>query len=253
MKEKRQMSRTTDDQYQRFAEQFVDMIFDSRKPWVFQHLVSGGFQNIPTWEDLNSGEFALQVIDVRRHRNTFWEPWVADALINEDRQKLVPYFKKDARDRRLTKDELVRLLEVGKSPVLKKSFKELASAFASRRGAKTKLPIFKYGDVLVKAELLAPAIEKLLEIIPKTSRTLVETLQYLQKDYPQATEFLLRHETLLQQALNDPKLLRRAKKRMSARARVLAAALAGAAYRLSFSTSVERIRLERRTSLKSSR
>jgi len=220
------------------------MILDGRKPWVFQHFVAGGFQNIPTREELTSGQFALDVLYVRREGGAWWEPWLADALIQEDRQKLIPYFKKDAQRRKLTKDELARLLEVGKSSVLRNSFKELARPFSSHRGAKPKLPPGKYSEALETAELLEPAMLKLLD--PQTSHTLVETLQYLQKDHPKACEFLLRHITLLQQALNDPGLSRRATKRIGARARVLAAALAGADYGLSFSTSVERVRQARR-------
>jgi len=234
-----------DEEYQRFAEQFVDMILDNRKPWLFQHFINGGFQTVPKREDLDSDEFARGLLWVRREGGALWEPWFADALIQADRQQLVPYFKKDAQKRKLTKDELKRLLEVGRSPVLRKSFKELARPFSSHRGAKSKLPVDKYADALKTAELLKPAIAKLLEI-PETTRTLIETLQYLQNDYSQACEFLLRYVTRLQAALNDPKLLRRAAKRIEARSRVLADAMAGSDYELSFSTSLERVRQARR-------
>jgi hypothetical protein len=245
MVEKRRQSRTTDSEYQEFAEDFVDMILDSRKPWVFQHLIDGGFQTVPSWEDLNSGKFALEVLHTRREGGRLWEPWLFDALVNANRPLLIPYFKKHAQDKRLPKDALTRLLEIGKSSTLRKSFKALAKPFSSHRGPKPKLPTEKNAEARETAELLQPAILKLLEI-PSTSHTLVETLQFLHKDYPKACEFLLRHVHLLQQALKDPKLLRRAAKRIEARSRVLADAMAGADYELSFSTSLERVRQARR-------
>jgi hypothetical protein len=160
----------SDKEYHHFAEQFTDMILDRRKPWVFQHFLYGGFQNVPTREELNSGQLALQVLHARNEGGVLWETWVTDALIREDRQRLVPYFKKHAQRKRLTKDELARLLEVGKSSVLRKSFKELARPFSSHRGPKPKLPTGKYAEALETAELLKPAILKFLEI-PKTSHT----------------------------------------------------------------------------------
>jgi hypothetical protein len=46
-------SKVTEIEYQRFAEQFVEMVFASN--WVFQHLLYGGFQTVPTRKELNSG------------------------------------------------------------------------------------------------------------------------------------------------------------------------------------------------------
>lgn len=80
---------------------------------------------------------------------------------------------------------------------------------------------------------------------PKTSRTLSETLRYLEKDHPQACDFLQRHAARVQQALGDPKLLQRAKKQLSGSARVLAEALAGSDHQLTFSTSRELVRQAR--------
>jgi hypothetical protein len=238
-------------EYQLFAEQFVDMILDSRKPWVLRYLIDGGFQTVPTWEDLDSGKFALDVLHAQREGGRLWEPWLIDALVNADRPLLVPYFKKNAQRKRLPKDALMRLLEMGKSPVLKKSFKALAKPFSSHRGAKPKLPTGKYAEARETADLLEPAILKLLEI-PRTSRTLIEILQFLRKDHPKACEFLVSHVTFVQQALDDPGLLKRAKKRIKNRAGVLAAALAGADYGLSLRTSLERVRQARRVSLQKS-
>jgi hypothetical protein len=241
----KQRSSLSDEEYHRFATQFVDMILDSRRPWVFQHVLYGGLQNAPTLNDLNSEEFVLDLVYVQREGGVLWKPWVAEALITGDRERLVQHFEKFAKRKRLTKDEQARLLEVGKPSVLRKSIKELTSRFKSHRGPKHKLPREKYAALLATADLLQPPILKLL-MVPETSRTLGETLQYLQRDHPKACELLLRHAYRLEQALNDPKLRSRAKKRISARARVLADAMAGADYDLTFRTSLERVGEARR-------
>jgi hypothetical protein len=94
--------------------------------------------------------------------------------------------------------------------------------------------------------LLRPAISKLLAERSSTSHTIPEILKYLQKDYPEAYKFLTRHRSKLEAALNDSKLLSRARKRPAARAGVIANALAGSDYNLAFSTSLERVREARR-------
>jgi hypothetical protein len=241
----KRQSGASDLEYQRFAEQFVDMILDDRKPHLWRHFAYGGFQIPPTWKELNSDEFVLDLLDVQREGGALWEYEIMEALLARDRGILVPFIKKDAQHKRWTGDQLARFLEVGKSDVLRKSLKELARPFSSRRGAESKLSVREYSIAFETAELLRPAILQLLKI-PKTSRTLVDTLEYLQQDHPEACKFLLLHVHRLQQALNDPGLLRRAKKRIEARARVLADAMAGAEYQLSFSTSVEYVRQARR-------
>jgi hypothetical protein len=109
--------------------------------------------------------------------------------------------------------------------------------------------------VLEAARLLEPAILKLLAF-PKTTRTLGEAVHYLRNDHPIACEFLTRHLQRFQQALDDPTLLVRAKEKTKGRAKVLAEAIAGADYKLQFSTSRERVRRARKladaTSVKNS-
>jgi len=104
-----------------------------------------------------------------------------------------------------------------------------------RPGAKPKLPSDRYPAVLETAELLELAILKFL-MLPKTSRTLGEALDYLKKDHRQACEFLRRHIGQFQQALADLKLQEQAKRNIKGRARVLAEAMAGADHNLAFST-----------------
>jgi len=235
----------SDEKYQRFAEQFVDMILDSRNPRLFSYLIHGGFQTVLTSKDLNSEELAYEVLSVLKEGNRLWEPEISDALLNEDQEKLVRYFKKTAKKNRLSQDALARILETGKPEVMRKSFKQLWKQLSSHRGPRPKIATQKYGDILKTADLLKPAIKKLLEM-PETTRTIGEGLKYLQKDFPEACEFLLRHVNRLRQAPDDPQVQKRAFKRIEARARVVADAMAGSDYRLSFRTSLEYVGQARR-------
>ena len=80
----------------------------------------------------------------------------------------------------------------------------------------------------------------LKELSSQTSHTLEEILAYCRKDYPQACEFLSRNIERFQQASKDKHVMKRATKRISAKARVLADAMAGTDYDLAFSTSIKR-------------
>jgi len=68
-----------------------------------------------------------------------------------------------------------------------------------------------------------------------------------EKGLPRACEFLSQNIHRFRQALEDPTLLQRAKKSKEGRSRVLAEAMAGANYQLTFSTSRERVRRARLT------
>jgi len=84
------------------------------------------------------------------------------------------------------------------------------------------------------------------ELASPTAHTLQEILEYCRRDYTEPWKCLLLHLLRFQQALNNKGLMNRAKKRISARARVLADAMAGTDHKLAFSTSVERVREARR-------
>jgi hypothetical protein len=166
-------------------------------------------------------------------------------VLERSKEKLVPWAKQQAKERKLTKDEMARLLDSLKSEKLKQSLKGLRDSFRFRRGPTPRIAQDQYKALLKTAELLRPAVSKLLVESPSTSHTLREILKYLQKDYPIACAFLLRHEFRLAEALKHPKLLERAHKRR-ARAGVIASAMAGCDYKLAFSTSIERVREARR-------
>jgi hypothetical protein len=245
-------SRTTDAEYQRFAEQFADMILDPKRPWLIRYLLVRGFEIVPTWEELESDEFALSILNKLQEESWLWEAWFYDALRAGDRGKLVPYFKTLAIDGGLTKEHFQRLQAIGKSSVIRQSLNKLGKRFSFHRGPKPKLPVSKYREVYEVAETLRPAIETFIELTQNTGRTPSEILKFLEKDHPHACSFLLKRIRTFQQALADPGLVKRAKKRIPARARVLADAIAGTDHKLTFKTSIERVRQARRLSTETS-
>ncbi len=244
-------SNVSDSEYQHFAEKFTDMILDPKRSWLIEYLLARGFDRVPTWEELKSEDFAFAVRDRLRGDSWLWETSFFEALRSRDREQLVPNFKESAVKGGLTHDHLERLLAVGNTATIKDSLRKFGGRFTTQRGPKARLPVWRYSELLTIADLLRPAIQKLLGLLENTSRTVPETLQFLQKDYPAACEFLLQRTSTLQQALVDPKLLRRAKK-VASRARVLADAMAGTDHEFTFSTSIERVREARRQRRKQS-
>ena len=238
-------------EYQRFAERFVNLIVDPKRPWLVRYIVGGGLNYIPTDEDTNSGDFALRVLNQIDHleRDGTWliEASLYEALNTSDQEFLVPYTKRWAEEARFSIEELGILLKMGQSSSLKRSFKRLNSKFAFRSGGAIKITRDEFDRLLSRAEQLKPAIEKILkELSSQTSHTLEEILAYCRKDYPQACEFLSRNIERFQQASKDKHVMKRATKRISAKARVLADAMAGTDYDLAFSTSIEKVREARR-------
>src|SRR5438309_9051995 len=94
----------TEQEYQSFAERFVDMVLDPRQPWLINYLLVGGFEMIPTEEEIKSGEFAYRVLTLIR-QDWMVEQWLGNALFQRDRRKLVPWIKKRTIKSKLTKDE----------------------------------------------------------------------------------------------------------------------------------------------------
>jgi hypothetical protein len=239
-------------EYQRFAERFVDLIVDPKRPWLVRYIVAGGLKHIPTDEELDSGDFALRVLNQIDHleREGTWliEASLYEALNTGDREFLVPYTKRWAQEAAFSYESLRLLLKMGESSSLKQSFKRLSAKFAFRSGGSTKITRHQFDKILSRAEQLRPAIEKILkELSSHTSHTLEEILEYCRKDYPQACDFLSLHIQRFQQAFNDRRVVNRATKRISARAGALADAMAGTDYGLAFSTSIEKVREARRS------
>lgn len=238
-------------EYQRFAQQFVDLIVDPKRPWLVRYVVTGGLDRIPTDEEIDSGDFALRVLNrlrrLEQEGTEIIETSLYEALSDGDREFLVPYTRKWAEVAGFSREELRMLLKMGKSSSLKQSFKELNSKFAFRSGGKTKITHSQLGKIVNRAEQLRPAIEKVLkELSSQTSHTLEEILSYYRQDFPEACDFLTLHIQRLRQAFNNNRVVNRATTRISARARALADAMAGTDYDLAFSTSIDKVRAARR-------
>ena len=233
----------SDGEYQRFAEQFVELLVNPKQGWLVHYIMTGGLDHIPTEEEIESGEFALRVLSRLKHGETqLIEVSLYEALTTGDREMLVPYTKQWAIRAAFSHEEMRLLLNMGTSSSLRHSFSQLKSTFKFRVGGTTKLAPSQYQKILQRAEQLRPAIAKILaELASPTSHTLPEILEYCKRDHPQACEFLSLHLQRFQQAFNDKRVITRATKRVSARARSLADAMAGTDYGLAFSTSIEKV------------
>src|SRR5713226_7479270 len=211
-------------------------------------ILKGGLDHVPTAEEFESGRFALGVLNrLERDETELVEASLWEALTTGDQETLVAYTNQWAMAAKFTDEQLKMLLKIAKSSSLRQSFKQLTSKFKFHRGPKPKLALRQYHKALERADQLRPAIERVLtERASPTAHTLPEILEYCQKDYPEACKFLLRHLQRFQQAFNDKRVMNRATKRISAKARVLADAMAGTDHNLAFSTSIERVRQARR-------
>ena len=241
-------SRINEAEYQRFAEQFVDLLVDPKQKWFVRYIVMGGLEHIPTDEEIDSGDFALRVLNrLERGETEMIEVSLYEALGTGDRELLVPYAKRWATEAAFSREDLRVLLKMGRSSSLRHSFKRLNSKFDFHSGGKIKIAPSQYDRILKRAEQLRPAIEKILnELSSNTSHTLEEILDYCRKDHQEACNFLSLHLQRFRQAFNDKRVMNRATKRTSAKARALADAMAGREFELAFSTSIEKVREARR-------
>jgi hypothetical protein len=235
----------TQAEYQEFAQQFIDAVLDPVRPWLVECVLKREFPPVPNEEHIASGQFAIKVYEAI-YFDKLGPWWLYEAIHLREREKLVRWAKREAMDRKLTRDEIKRQLDLTKSETLKRSLKGFRATFRFRRGPTPQIHRDDYAILLATAEFLRPAILKLLAELDSTTRTLPEILTYLQKDHPEACKFLIRHETTFERCLTDQKLLARAH-RLAARSRLLAYAMAGCEYRLAFSTSIERVREAKRT------
>jgi hypothetical protein len=245
----------TDEEYQRFAEEFVDAVLDPRQPWLPQYIMVFGFPAVPTEDHIASGALAAKMRSAIEGSHSFpIDEWIYEGLTKLDRQKLVDGFKEGAKQRELTKEELSRLLACGDFKTLKKSLKGMAKPFKFRPGPAPPSER-QYDEALRQAEVLVPALLQLLnQQSAGTRRSLSEILHFLAKDFPEACKFLLENSQRVDDCLRDPKLLKRAKARPRARAHVLADAISGSIHlNREATTAVEYLRIERRRRLKSSR
>jgi len=248
-----QQSLPTDEDYQRFADDFVDAALDPRKPWVAQYIMVFGFPPVPTEEDIASGGLAAKIRRAIASDSFFVEDWIHNGLTKPDREILVDGFKERAKERQLTRDELSRLLVCGDPKTVKRSLKGFVKPFKFRPGPAPPTER-QYNQALDQAKVLVPALRKLLEQqAVGTTHSVRDILRYLAKDFSKPCRFLLDNIHLLEGCLEDPNILAKAKTRPDARARAVADAIAGSVYlNRKFTTALEYLRIERRRRDKSS-
>ena len=228
--------------YSQFAKQFVDLMLNPDNPWLLHYYLVGGFSYPIRIKDL-----ALDIIDAAR-RDYLAPREKADAVSNKDREKLIGLVLRDLEELQPGIRHLPKVLVALKSSALRKSIREHERLFTLRRGPTPKIPLHKYPELALWSDLLTPVIEKILRELPSGSnRPITDFLEFWAKEHREACAFLLRHLARFQQALEDPGLLKRGKK-IKSRSRVLADALAGSEYDLTFRTSLERVRSARNRS-----
>lgn len=249
----KQQSLPTDEDYLQFAERFIDAVLDPRQPWLVQYILAFGFPPVPTWYQIDSGALASKMRQALDAEHWNVDEWLYDALQTGDRKTLIAYFTEEATERKLTTDELSRLLACTDFKQLKKSLKGLAKPFKFRPGPTP--PIERqYDEALKCAERLYPLLlEFLHEQGRGTANTPREIINYLAKDFPESSKFLLDNLSVLEACIRDKRLFKKAKTRTYARAHVLADAIAGSVHLgRRTSTAVEYLRTERRKRRKSS-
>lgn len=236
-----QLSGATEADYKRFAERFVDLMLDPDKYWLLQYFIHGGF----TYSAHSLAELALDII-AAPDRLYLMPKDIFDAAIDGNREKLIAYVMSDLQETRPSVENLFRTLKALSASELRRSVEEAAGIFKLRRGPNPKIPVHKYPELAVRAAQLTPVIYKLLaELEQGTKKSLRDLLEFWKEDHPEACSFLLPYLGRLQQALNDQGLIKRGAK-IKSRARVLADALAGSDYGLTFRTSLDRVRSARK-------
>jgi hypothetical protein len=223
------------------AESFVDMVLDPANAWLRELFLIGS--NLPA----DYIEFLGKKTGIKgRPADPRSEKKFFNALEKMDRSRLLALMKKEFELKPPTKEGAEALLRMFDKSLWKGAFQESARHFSARPGRKLKISRRDYPKLVEWSDLLFPVLLKLLvEIRSSTPLPLRDRLRGLEHDYPQACRFLIHHLTRLESALRNSRLRARAAG-LESRAQLLADALAGADYKLSLQTSVERTREGRR-------
>jgi hypothetical protein len=243
------MPPVTDEEYHHTAEVFVDALLDPRKPWLTRWVLHKKsfykFLPIPTWAQIEDGTLA----------GAIYQGWVGDILIDErfhnavtdkDRATLVRWFAEEARERKLTKDELLRLLAITDIKTIKRSLKGLAEPFKFQPGPSP--PTRGQYDAALEcaSALQIPLLRFLQQKSSGTKNTTLEILRFISKDFPKECKFLVANLAALEACFRDRHLRERAKT-IRSRSRILADAVAGSVHlNRKPSTAAEYLATERR-------
>jgi hypothetical protein len=226
----------------RLAEKFVELMLNpNHYAWLSHYFLLGGF----TYPVLSAKALALDIAQAVE-RDFLVPKEVLDAVLERDRSKLIVLMKDRLKKTKLSPAYFERVLQVLNPPMLRKAIQEAESVFKLKRGPNPKIPLHKYSELAAWSDRLTPVIEKLLsELALGTKRPISDYLEFWKVEHPGACGFLLSHLDRFQIALNNPALRIRGTK-VKSRARVLADALAGSDYNLSFLTSRDRASAARR-------
>jgi hypothetical protein len=234
---------TREPYYRQFAQRFVDLMLHPDHPWLLHYFLVGGF----SYPLESSKDLALDIIDSTK-RDFLAPKEKADAVLDRDREKMISLVNRDMEESKPDKKMLEKTFEALRPSALRRSIREAESIFKLHRGPNPKIPIHKYPELALWSARLTPVLEKLLrELESGSGRPISDYLEFWRKEHSEACDFLLRYLARLQQALGDAGLAKRGTK-IKSRARVLADALAGSEYELTFRTSLERVRSARKLS-----
>jgi hypothetical protein len=232
----------SDAEYTQFAEKFVDLMIHPEYQWLLHYFLAGGFSYFPQ----SKHELALDIIREAQRGEFLVLKELADAAEARDRGKLIAIVKSSLADTKPSSESMDAVLRNLRPSVLRGAIRDLESIFKLQRGPNPKIPTHKYPELATRSNMLTPIIERLLlELKSGTKVPVVEFLKLWKIDHPEGCAFLLCHLSRLQQAMDDPSLLKRGTK-IKSRARVLADAMAGSDYNLSFLTSRDRASAARR-------
>lgn len=233
----------SDADYTQFAEKFVDLMIHPDHAWLLHYFLAGGF----TFAPQSTQELALDIIREVQCGDFLVLKELADAAEAKDRGKLIALVKSSLAETNPSVETMDAILRALRPSALREAVQELEGMFRLRRGPNPKIPTHKLPELAARSDILAPIIERLLhELKSETKIPVAEFLKLWKIDHPEGCTFLLRYLGRLQQAMDDPSLLKRATK-IKSRARVLADAMAGSDYNLTFLTSRDRASAARRS------
>ena len=223
------------------AETFIDMILDPANAWMREALLIG--LTLPKdYMELLGEKTGLK----ERPCDLHFDKKFLNALEKMDKQELIALMKAEFEQKPPTKQSAEALLKLFDQGLWKRGIQDFERQFKGRPGRRLKIPRRDYPKLVEWAEALFPVLLKLLSLIRLGSNLpLRDHLKALQDEHPRACRFLLHHISKLESALKNGSLRNRATG-LESQAQLLADALAGADYKLSLRTSMERTREGRR-------
>jgi len=218
----------------------VDSLLDKGNPFA-RHIMLEGLKR-PTSLLANAKKTGLPF----NSRDIVWRKKVEFALKRRDRKKLIELFIEENSRNPLPPGSERTLKALVEPRTWRKALLEAADQLKGKPGHPTRIKESEYPKIADQADKLYPIVLKLLtELHSGTTRTVEQLLRFWKQDSPEVCAFLERHVDELNALLHAEKLPKPAKK-LTTKSRIIAEALVGRDYGLSFATSIERARQGRR-------